>query len=441
MGYVSGRTDASALIETAYWDELTKCDGTAADWKFTMSRPTRYDFQQFAAMTEGTATAIPLVLYVDDERANRVVFDQSLKSEFRIKTVPDAKTALAVLASEEVAVLVTDIRMAEMDGLELLARAKDQFPTTIRMVITAFSDVDPILRAINEGLVARYIIKPWHREELVQVLRWATELWKFGRNSADLLRRILQTERMASLGELAALYVHDLKSPVMMVNATLDELRTVAEAVPALHDAIQSAPIDERLKARLLQKVDDTPELVSDAKQASSIIAGMVQVMQSYLRNEKPSEPPIIDPVPIIDFTVAMFQRITVLKTAHINYEGSKQLPRVRMSSVDLTQVLVNLVSNATQAIVARGEPNRHVKVDAHAQGDMLEVKIYDDGVGMTPDVLKKIGTPWFTTRAEGTGLGIANCQRLIGKAGGRLRIESEQGVGTTVTILIPTAA
>jgi len=390
-------------------------------------------------MTEATATAAPLVLYVDDERANRVVFDQSLKTEFRIKTVGDAKSALEALASEEVAVLVSDIRMPEMDGLELLTRAKEKYPTTIRMVITAYSDVDPILRAINEGLVARYIIKPWHREELVQVLRWATELWRFGRSSADLLRRILQTERLASLGELAALYVHDLKTPIMSVNATLDELRSVAEAVPALHEAIDTAPIDDKLKRRLLQKIDDTPELVNDAKQASTLIAGMVQVMQSYLRNDVPTEAPVIDPVPIIDFTVAMFQRITVLNTAHINYEGSKQLPRVRMSAVDLTQVLVNLVSNATQAIVAAGEPNRHVKVDANAQGDMLEVKIYDNGIGMPPDVLKKIGTPWFTTRKEGTGLGIANCQRLIGKAGGRLRIESEQGVGTTVTILIPT--
>jgi len=166
-----------------------------------------------------------------------------------------------------------------------------------------------------------------------------------------------------------------------------------------------------------------------------------LRALQGYLRNEKPTEPPVIDPVPIIDFTVTMFQRITVLNSGHIGYHGGKDLPRVRMSPVDLTQVLVNLVANATQAVVARGEPNRHVDVDARTQGDMLELKIQDDGVGMPPDVLKKIGTPWFTTRAEGTGLGIANCQRLIGKAGGRLHIESEPGVGTTVTILLPTAA
>ena len=73
--------------------------------------------------------------------------------------------------------------MPDMDGLELLRIAKEQHPQTLRMVITAYSDVDPILRAINEGLVARYIVKPWNRDELRQVLRWATEVWTFGKDS------------------------------------------------------------------------------------------------------------------------------------------------------------------------------------------------------------------------------------------------------------------
>ena len=66
---------------------------------------------------------------------------------------------------------------------------------------------------------------------------------------------------------------------------------------------------------------------------------------------------------------------------------------------------------------------------------------MHDDGVGMAPEVLSRVGTPFFTTRDEGTGLGLAQCQRLIGTAGGRFRIESTPGVGTTVTIILPTVA
>lgn len=393
-------------------------------------------------MSEASQNAAsPLVLYVDDERANRIVFEQSLKTEFHIKSVPDVKSALEVLDREDVAVLVTDIRMPEVDGLQLLRTAKDRHPQTLRMVVTAYSDIDPILRAINEGLVARYIVKPWDRDELVQVLRWATELWTFGKDSAQLLRRLLETERLASLGGLAALYLHDLQTPIMVVNNLIDELRAISDAVPTLHAAIEQAPIDDRIKARILQKVDDTPEIVQDAKQASALIKDMIAGLSDYIRNKKPTEAPVIDPTPIIQFTVNMFQRIAVEKAAQIGYQGAKQLPHVRISPVDLTQVLVNLVNNATQAVQARGEPNRHVALEARVQGDLLEILVRDDGIGMPAEVLRKVGTPWFSTRPEGTGLGIANCQRLIGRAGGRMRIESEPGVGTTVTILLPTAA
>lgn len=399
-------------------------------------------FGQFRDMPDARPSHLaPLVLYVDDERANRIVFEQSLKSEFTIKTVGDARTALAMLAVEDVAVLVTDIRMPEMDGLELLRIAKEHHPQTLRMVITAYSDVDPILRAINEGLVARYIVKPWDRDELVQVLRWATELWTFGKDSASLMRRMLETERLASLGGLAALYVHDLKTPIMVVNNLIDELRAVADAVPTLHSAIEQSAIDERVKQRLLQKVDDTPEILQDAKQASTLIKEMIGGLSDYIRNKKPGETPIIDPTPVIQFTVNMFQRITIEKATRIGYRGSKQLPHVRISPVDLTQVLVNLVNNATQAVQARGEPNRHVALEARTLGDMLELQVRDDGVGIPAEVLARIGTPFFTTRTEGTGLGVAQCQRLIGTAGGRFRIESEPGKGTIVTITLPTAA
>jgi signal transduction histidine kinase len=298
------------------------------------------------------------------------------------------------------------------------------------MVITAFSDIDPILRAINEGLVARYVIKPFERDELAQVLRWATELWSFGKDSAELLRRILQTERLASLGGLTALYLHDLRTPLMSVTATLDELR-------------EQAPIDERVKMHLLRKLETTPELVDDAKQGATMVDGMLRGLWEFIKPSSgaPGERPIIDPLPVIRQTLAMYQKLTIYAEAHINYTGPKQLPSVRMSPVALTQVLLNLVGNAAQAVIARKEPNHQVAIDARYAGDMLELQIRDDGVGMTQDVLRRIGTPYFTTRAEGTGLGIANCHRLVGAAGGRIKIESELGVGTTVTLLLPIAA
>jgi len=116
-------------------------------------------------------------------------------------------------------------------------------------------------------------------------------------------------------------------------------------------------------------------------------------------------------------------------------------LPRVRMSATELTQVLINVVANGAQAVAARGVPHGRVSISAKSADDMLELQIRDDGVGMSPEVLSRVGTPFFTTRPEGTGLGLAQCQRLVGTVGGRFRIESEHGIGTTVTIILPLAA
>jgi len=185
-------------------------------------------------MTAPKVTTGPLVLYVDDERGNRIVFEQSLSNDFNIKVAADPQAALQILETHEVAVLVTDMRMPTMSGEELLRIAKERWPDAMRMVVTAYSDIDPILRAINEGLVVRYIIKPWVRAELSQVLRWATEAWHLGRNSAAIHRRLLETERLATLGSVSAMLVHDLKQPLMSLAVNVELLQELADLAPHL---------------------------------------------------------------------------------------------------------------------------------------------------------------------------------------------------------------
>ncbi len=387
-------------------------------------------------------TARPLVLYVDDERANRVVFEQSLGADFRIQAVADAAAALAVLDAQEVAVLVTDMRMPGMSGEELLRIAKERKPSTIRMVVTAYADVDPILRAINEGLVARYIIKPWIRAELVQVLRWATEAWTFSRDSMALHARLMETERLATLGSIAGMLVHDLKQPLMSLLINVDHLRELAKAAPTLQDALSRAPLDQGERVRLGLLVDDLDPLTTDLRTSAMHLSSLIEGLRELSRpRDKSANLQAADPLPIVRHAMAVCQELVMRAHASIDYEGPGVLPRVQMSATELTQVLINLVQNSAQAVAARGAPQGKVSIVGRTESNMVELCVRDDGVGMGPEILGRVGTPFFTTRAEGTGLGLAQCQRLIGSAGGRFRIESEPGIGTTVTIMLPVAA
>ena len=392
-------------------------------------------------MTEPSRSG-PLIVYVDDERANRVVFEQSLAGEFNIATVADAASAIELLSTNDVAVLVTDIRMPTMDGEELLRIAKDRSPQTLRMVVTAYSDVGPILRAINEGLVVRYIIKPWVRAELVQVLRWATESWRFSRDSGALHRRLLETERLATLGSISGMLVHDLKQPLMSMLLNVEMLQEFVDSATEFVEILEIAPVTPERRARLMRQITDLEPMTKDLKTSVVLLRDMVTNMREYVRpRDAKGVPATIDPLPIVRHAMSMCQDLAVRVRAQIDYQGPAQLPAVRMNGAELTQVLINLVQNGTHAVAARGMPNGHVSIVARPEGDTLQLQVHDDGIGMPPEVLSRVGTPFFTTRAEGTGLGLAQCQRLIGTAGGRMRIESEPGKGTTVTIILPTAA
>ena len=384
----------------------------------------------------------PLILYVDDERTNRVVFEQSLNAEFNLVTAANASEALEILERQEAAVIVSDIRMPSMTGDELLRIVKERYPQAIRMVVTAYADVDPILRAINEGLVARYSIKPWIRTELVQVLRWAIEAWTFSRDSAALQRRLLETERLVTLGSIAGMLVHDLKQPLMSLLVNVEHLRELANATPILQDALLHAPIPPAQRSRLIELVEDLDPVTTDLRTSGLHLSELISGLRELGRPRDPGTPvATADPLPIVRHAMAVCQELAIPVRASIGYEGPVELPRVRMSATELTQVLINVVANGAQAVAARGVPHGRVSIVARTDADMLEFQIRDDGIGMAPEVLSRVGTPFFTTRPEGTGLGLAQCQRLVGTVGGRFRIESERGIGTTVTIILPIAA
>ncbi len=383
--------------------------------------------------------AEPIVLYVDDERTNCVVFEQSLLSEFPIRTCSDGPAALKLLEEIDVGVIVTDMRMPKMSGEELLRIVKEKYPRIIRIVLTAFSDVEPMLRAMNEGLVARYMVKPWAREEMIQVLRWGLEAYKLGKDAAELQRRLLEPERLATIGRFASMFVHDLRTPLMSALINVSALEELF--LPTMRELIARAYTDATALDEASAQLDQFQKSKAEIEHALVTLRDFLKAMNDFGSPKKDGAPPDTDPLPIVRHAMSVCSSLAMKSHAQIDYRGPDSLPHVRMGPTELTQVLINLLSNGAEAVQARGLANGYVSIDARALSDAVELSVRDQGVGMEPEILHRIGTPFFTTRTEGTGLGFAQCQRLIGGAGGRLQVESEPGVGTTVIITIPRAA
>jgi signal transduction histidine kinase len=381
-----------------------------------------------------------LILYVDDERSNRIVFEQTFGRRFRTKCVESATLALDVLEKETVAVLITDQRMPKVSGDELLARAKIIAPHTLRMIITAYSDLDPILRAVNDGLVVRYIIKPWNRAELEETLQWALEMFEVGRISKAIQVRLLETERVLTLGNVAAMVLHDLRQPLSSLSLMASELSHFCAAVPLLSRlGTASALLDEPERRRLLDAAEALPEIADGIGPRVSFMLEVVNRLSQFVQRDAPSSGTRdADPAPAVRVAVAMCRDAAVVAGSSVINEVPANLPRVRATSAELMQIVINLVRNAQQAVEHANEGL--VTVRASDEADCVRFVVQDNGVGMSPQVLASLGTPFFTTRPDGTGLGMAQVRRVVGSVGGSIQIESTEKSGTIVTFTIPKA-
>ena len=387
-----------------------------------------------------TDRTVHCILYVDDERSNRVVFEHSFKDKFVVRCAPGATEALEILKTEPVAVLVTDQRMPGMTGNELLEQVKLLYPNVVRVVITAYSDLDPILRAVNDGLVARYIVKPWNRHEVENILTWGVEAFALGQQSSALQLRLMQTERLVTLGSIGAAVIHDINQPLSYMSTNAERLRNLLPAMPALLQLINEHPdkLTDTERQQLADMATELPDIVEDMIAGCKVMHGLTGSIRRLLRPTGDKDDQQTDPLPVIRYALSVCQEIAVRARATLTYDGPTVLPKLRTGATELTQVLINLIANGAQALTRRGLPGGKLKVIAADVEGMLRFTIEDDGPGMSPEILSRVGTPFFSTRSDGTGLGVAQCRRLVERDGGELTIRSTEGVGTTVSFGLP---
>lgn len=380
------------------------------------------------------------ILYVDDERSNRVVFEHSFKDKFVVRSAPGAAEALEILKTDPVAVLVTDQRMPGMTGNELLEQVKLLYPNVVRVVITAYSDLDPILRAVNDGLVARYIVKPWNRHEVENILTWGVEAFALGQQSSALQLRLMQTERLVTLGSIGAAVIHDINQPLSYMSTNAERMRTLLPAMPALLQLINdhADKLTDTERQQLTDMATELPDIVEDMVAGCKVMHGLTGSIRRLLRPTGDKDDQQTDPLPVVRYALSVCQEIAVRARATLTYDGPTTLPKLRTGPTELTQVLINLIANGAQALSRRGLPGGKLRVAAAEVEGMLRFTIEDDGPGMSAEVLSRVGTPFFSTRSDGTGLGVAQCRRLVERDGGELVIKSTEAVGTTVVFTLP---
>lgn len=147
----------------------------------------------------------PNILYVDDELHNLEAFAASFRRYYNIFTANSGKKALEILKEQPIALIITDQRMPEMTGIQFLEGIIAEYPDIIRILLTGYSDVDDVIKAINNAKIFRYITKPWDEQELKQNIDLGIKLYELTTKNRDIIRQ--------------------MHSESLMQNKTLDLLR------------------------------------------------------------------------------------------------------------------------------------------------------------------------------------------------------------------------
>jgi signal transduction histidine kinase len=238
--------------------------------------------------------------------------------------------------------------------------------------------------------------------------------------------QLMIAERMASMGMLAAGVVHEINNPLACVIANLD---------------LAARELEEKSRtSALATELQEVREELYDAQVASQRIRNVVRDLKLFSRSEEEA-PGAVDVQAVMESTLRMAanevrHRARLVK----NYEKT---PLAQASGSRLGQVFLNLIVNAAQAIVeGRAEQNEIRITTSTSPSGAIVIEIADTGSGMSPEVLKRLFTPFFTTKPQGmgTGLGLSICQRIIADFGGSIEVTSSLGSGTTFRIALAPA-
>ncbi len=371
------------------------------------------------------------ILYVDDDNANRVVMKHNLGGEFTLLCADSGAQALELMSREPVSILLADQRMPGMSGVDLAERTLRLHPEIVRVIITAYSDLEATIDAINRGRVSRFIKKPWTREELTAVMQESILSCHNARMVKELQQRLAQIDRASTMTVMASAIAHDLRQPLSYLEVELNTLRR------DVSELVRKRSLLAHVLPELGPLVDRVSGSTEDIEHGLRKLMVISEAMVASLRNQEARAP--IDLCKVVQSAVTL-TRSTVHARAVFDVDLPEQPITVHASEGRLLQLIVNLLLNAAQAITGPGPALKyHVTLRLQAAPGAVTLSVADTGCGIPSERIDQIFAPFFTTKgSQGTGLGLAICKQIVEELGGTIGVESTVGQGSCFRVKLP---
>lgn len=366
------------------------------------------------------------ILLVDDETDYlNTLTKRLLKRGIQPLHASDGETCLAMLAKHPVDVVVMDVMMPGMSGIDALFRIKKHHHETEVILLTGNAITQDGVKGIKSGAFD-YLDKPVEFDHLLGKIVQAYDKIISDRQQkaaaeykARIEQQMIATERLAALGTLAAGVAHEINNPLAIINEAAGYLKAVMKK-RELAEIPHRAAFDNAL-----QKIENS------VKRARTITH---QLLADVGKNEQVVAEINMDE--LVKETVRLIRQDSERKGIRVNLEADRDMCTLWSDPNQIRQILINLLNNAIHATDEDGEIT--VRIQATDTGASLD--IIDSGSGIPKENLDRIFEPFFSTKSpgKGTGLGLFVTRDIVDKCGGKLTVESELGKGSRFRVHIP---
>lgn len=375
------------------------------------------------------ASDLPQVLVIDDEMGPRESLRMLLKPNYQVHTADCVEAGIKLLKEKQPDAVITDIRMPGASGIDGLRRIREIDPHVAVIMLTGFGALETAQEALRLG-ANDYINKPFDAREMREVIGRnveRTRIHRTGVNAAEeikelnnrLLKELAQKERLASLGQASAEFVHDLGNPLTIVWGYVQLLAKKLEQSEKENGA----------------KSQNTKEL-QIIEQNVRLCRELLTMWQSYGSVEAAPHKPI-SVSGIVREVVKGVGPMAIQNAVELKCTICEDACTLLGDSVQLTRGIQNVLINAIQA---SAEKKGAVSVSCLSKDFYVDVRVEDTGYGITPAQMSKIFDPYFTTKQgkSGTGLGLYITKKVVEDHNGSIKVDSTPQMGTTFTIRLP---
>jgi signal transduction histidine kinase len=376
------------------------------------------------------ASPLPQVLVIDDEMGPRESLRMLLKPNYQVHTADCVEAGLRLLREKKPDAIISDIRMPGTSGIDGLRRIREIDPHVAVIMLTGFGALETAKEALRLG-ANDYISKPFDAGEMREVIGRNIERTRLHRTTEHasqeinelndrLLKELAQKERLASLGQVSAEFVHDLGNPLTIVWGYVQLL------AKKLEESEKGEGKKSETSSKELAIIEQNVRLCRD----------LLTMWQSYgsveaspLRSVSVSE--------IVGEVVRSVDSIAAQAGVVLKSEISDDPCKLLGDAVQITRAVQNVIINAVQAST---DKHGSVTVSCVRKEFYVDVRVEDTGSGIEPEKVAKIFDPYFTTKQSksGTGLGLYITKKVIEDHNGSIKVESTPQVGTTFTIRLP---